>query len=57
VKVELFLGQRSNEMWNSFDEKTSMTAILVEGLTRWMSEEMLDHARAAINHMLECEAA
>jgi hypothetical protein len=31
VKVELFLAQRSNEMWNSFDEKTSMTAILVEG--------------------------
>jgi hypothetical protein len=31
VKVELFLGWRSNEMRDSFDEKISMTAILVEG--------------------------
>jgi hypothetical protein len=30
---------------------------LSRDLTRWVSEEMLDHARAAINHMLECEAA
>jgi hypothetical protein len=38
VKVELFLGWRSNRLQKSFDEKASLTAIHVEGFAAMRGE-------------------
>jgi hypothetical protein len=38
VKVELFLGWRSNKVQNSFGEKASLTAIHVEGFAATRGE-------------------